>query len=370
MTIRVRLPDDIVRRVRFAMSPVLEGLWGLHAWRQAEHHPLNHEWVRSMRNVPSPLRRDLARFAFVYQGAPGSIGLPLEDERPGIQRELARLRETTNAQALAFFTRSHYRLEPVPEDAVPPEIAAEFLAAAAKRRVSRDLAERALRQPRETLLAFADVFERFWDAVFAETWERSLPRREQEVRDAKARVAKGGLRDLLVGMWPEVRLHPELPGFSLRRTHEHEISLAPNGHLTLVISFCAWPHVRVHCEQPGNVMLGYTPASTLAKLDRASPPTDLLDVLYALADETRLRMLRFLHGQPRSTQELSALLGVGAPTLSEHLHKLEAAGVLSSRRDGYYVLYELAVDLGELLSVKIDDYLGAPGDSPSDSERS
>ena len=82
--------------------------------------------------------------------------------------------------------------------------------------------------------------------------------------------------------------------------------------------------------------------------------------MYSLADETRLRALRYLRGHPRSTQELSALVGVSEPTLSKHLHKLEAAGVLRSRREGYYLLYEMAIDLGEDLRVKVDDYLGPP----------
>jgi DNA-binding transcriptional ArsR family regulator len=368
MTVRVRFPADIGERVRFAMSPLLEGLWGLHTWREPDHHPLNHIWIRSIDSLPSPLRRDLARYAFMYKGRPDAIGLPLDGDRPLIKRELARLREATDSEALRFLVRGHYRGEPPADGAIEPEIAAQFLADAARSRASRELAERALREPRETLLAFADVFERFWDTIFASTWERSLPRRRQEVHDARSRIADGGITDLLAGMWPEVRLGRDRQEFTIRRGHEHDIELGPDDHLTLVVSFCVWPHVHVYCDRPGGVILAFSPSSLLAKFTPTSPPTDLLGMLEALADDTRLRTLRFLRGHPRSTQELSGLVGVSAPTLSEHLHRLEAAGVLRSWRKGHYVLYELAVDLGELVNIKIDDYLGPPESSADTGE--
>ncbi|HEX5294859.1 MAG TPA: helix-turn-helix domain-containing protein [Streptosporangiaceae bacterium] len=40
-----------------------------------------------------------------------------------------------------------------------------------------------------------------------------------------------------------------------------------------------------------------------------------------------------------STTEVAAALALSAPTLSAHLHALQRAGIVSSRRDGRAVLY-------------------------------
>jgi DNA-binding transcriptional ArsR family regulator len=45
--------------------------------------------------------------------------------------------------------------------------------------------------------------------------------------------------------------------------------------------------------------------------------------------------------QPRSTQELAPLLGIGEAGLSRHLRLLARAGLVTTRRHGYYVLYAL-----------------------------
>jgi DNA-binding transcriptional ArsR family regulator len=51
---------------------------------------------------------------------------------------------------------------------------------------------------------------------------------------------------------------------------------------------------------------------------------------------------------PMTTTQLASLLSLSAPTLNAHLQSLQAAGLVSSRRDGRSVLYA-RTDLGERL---------------------
>jgi DNA-binding transcriptional ArsR family regulator len=61
-----------------------------------------------------------------------------------------------------------------------------------------------------------------------------------------------------------------------------------------------------------------------------------------LSDETRLHALALIAEKPRSTQELAPLVGLTEAGLSKHLRILADAGVVTSKRDGYYVLYSIA----------------------------
>jgi DNA-binding transcriptional ArsR family regulator len=74
------------------------------------------------------------------------------------------------------------------------------------------------------------------------------------------------------------------------------------------------------------------------------PSGELVDGLRALGDDTRVRVLALIAERPRSTQELAPLVGISEAGLSKHLRLLARAGVLESRRDGYYVLYSLVPD--------------------------
>jgi hypothetical protein len=67
----------------------------------------------------------------------------------------------------------------------------------------------------------------------------------------------------------------------------------------------------------------------------------LVRFLKALADETRLRLLGLLAARERSVEELAALLGLKAPTISHHLAKLKELGLVRMRAEGNTHLYAL-----------------------------
>jgi len=67
----------------------------------------------------------------------------------------------------------------------------------------------------------------------------------------------------------------------------------------------------------------------------------LLTFFKVMADESRLKIVGLLAQQPRSVEELAALLGLGAPTVSHHLGKLRKAGLVQAQAQQYYNLYSL-----------------------------
>lgn len=68
---------------------------------------------------------------------------------------------------------------------------------------------------------------------------------------------------------------------------------------------------------------------------------DLLTFLKLLADPTRLTLLGLLAQEPRSVDELAAMLGVSAPTVSHHLARLHKAGLVAAKAEQYYSFYAL-----------------------------
>jgi biotin operon repressor len=68
---------------------------------------------------------------------------------------------------------------------------------------------------------------------------------------------------------------------------------------------------------------------------------ELLDFAKALADASRLKILGYLAQRPYSGEELAALLGLKASTVSHHLARLARVGLVSARSQGYYNVYSL-----------------------------
>ncbi|WP_255287421.1 ArsR/SmtB family transcription factor [Bacillus pseudomycoides] len=69
-------------------------------------------------------------------------------------------------------------------------------------------------------------------------------------------------------------------------------------------------------------------------------PKDLLRILQAISDETRLKMLRDLSFQSFCTQQLTERYSLTKSTVSNHLKMLESTGLIQKERKGYYVFYK------------------------------
>ena len=61
----------------------------------------------------------------------------------------------------------------------------------------------------------------------------------------------------------------------------------------------------------------------------------------ALADETRREILRLLRDGPRTSGEIAARFSSTWPTVSRHLALLREAGLVTTRRKGQEIYYEL-----------------------------
>lgn len=67
-------------------------------------------------------------------------------------------------------------------------------------------------------------------------------------------------------------------------------------------------------------------------------------IFEALASTARRQILAYLSEAQLSTSELAARFAMSAPAISRHLSVLENAGLVSSERQGQFVLYRLNQD--------------------------
>ena len=67
-----------------------------------------------------------------------------------------------------------------------------------------------------------------------------------------------------------------------------------------------------------------------------------LEVMKALSDSNRVRIVKMLQRRSMCVCELQAGLCVSQPTVSKHLKILERAGLVGFRKDGLWVDYFLA----------------------------
>lgn len=71
------------------------------------------------------------------------------------------------------------------------------------------------------------------------------------------------------------------------------------------------------------------------------PSDDALDVLKAIAEETRLRIVALLRHGELTVTDLTEILGQSQPRVSRHLRLLVEAGVVTKHREGTWVFFQL-----------------------------
>ena len=88
---------------------------------------------------------------------------------------------------------------------------------------------------------------------------------------------------------------------------------------------------------------------------------DLVDILKALADENRLRILNLLRNGELCVCDIETVLGIKQSNTSRHLNRLKIAGIIASQKKSQWVYYRLkdeALKNFPFLSVIISDELG------------
>jgi DNA-binding transcriptional ArsR family regulator len=96
-------------------------------------------------------------------------------------------------------------------------------------------------------------------------------------------------------------------------------------------------------------------ASRALRIQRGLDADVDLATLKVLADETRLRIVRFLAGGERFGGDIVTHLGIAQPGVSRHLRLMTASGLLSVRQDGVAKYYALRGEAFDALSRRIQN---------------
>ncbi|GGJ70417.1 ArsR/SmtB family transcription factor [Streptomyces brasiliensis] len=316
MPFTLHLGTDDLTRCRFAISPLCQTHEALRMLRRPARHGYHRSWLRRIRHTVAGLRLSPLWLFIPSAGGytPDFLGAPPQEPYPSIEDELARMRATDPALAHAEMTRS---LACTPGLAESPQGRA------------------ALDDPAVTVQRLADVTERAWQALLAPDWPRHRAVLEADIAHRSRQSADGGLDALLTGLHPGIDFTDHT--LVLRMYDEPADAQRADGRGVLLMpSVFVWPDVVSGFARPWQPTVIY-PARGMGRL-HAAPAPPPPEALARLMGHQRAAVLAGLTA-PASTTDLARRHGLAPSTVSAHLSVLREAGLLVSRRQGYYVLY-------------------------------
>ena len=355
-------------QVGFGYSPAYEAVASIHVLLDPKHHPLQLPWVRRCRSLSPELKREIQTWAFVFRGyTPGFLDPGAQGPDLDFHDELDAARRTATdvvRDELAISIRS---LAPTDDELSIRRPEEHERAVARARELAREEGEvLALEDPAAALARILAMLERYWDEAFAKEWQRVEPEIAAEVERSGRELATGGIERWSRAMAPNMRWDEDSSSLVFdcspaHQRHDHHVDVAERGELTLVPSVYTWPHVRVACCGPWPAIVVYPTAGVRALTQPELPDGELLTTLRALAEDSRLRIARMLSRAPLSTQEIAQRLSLSDAAVSRHLRTLADAGIVESRRDGYYVLYSLKGERVGAVGPSLAGYLRGEG---------
>ena len=341
MAIRIPFPVEEPPHVELTTYPVAELVLSLHMVVDPGRNVEMAQFSRRMRaRLPKPVAVELDTLSFLLgPPAPGPFAFP-EGEALAAPAALAAV--SPKSEELQYSLSMHLELDNGCHR--DPQVLVELE-----------------RDPEAVAARFIQLLEDYWRYALEREWHVIEARAALARVNAELSVARGGIGALLASSTKRARLTPDGIHVTPVFPRDMEVPLREDRVLPVVLSLFSEPWVITRYWPAAGLVL---PAPDGSK--RVTPPSlELVQELDAIADATRLTMLRLVAEQPRSTRELSALLGLSEAGVSKHLHRLADAGLVEGARRGYYVLYRLRPERALAASHALLDFLRVATDSPA-----
>jgi DNA-binding transcriptional ArsR family regulator len=383
MSLRLRLHETGADQVAFGCSPAHEALRSLEVLADVKHHPLHISWALRARKRMSPaLKAEADAFAFWYRRRPllfRGIWPHIDvwdwaDELSALRRApVAEYAEMLIMAALVHGTLGpRVPLEPFLESS---ELQREALTQVeARHPASLPVIRELIVDPERSRQRFADFLAAYWEACVAPEWPRIEALLQHDIARRGRALYRRGLLETLEELSPDLRVSHESGEAviwrrgGMRDADPIDLTLAEHDQLLLAPSYFIWPRLTAVAQksvdegEEGTAVLVVYPLTEMQHEGQAPvPPEQLLKLLRAAGDPTRLQVLQLIAQRPRSTREIAGLIGLTEAAISKHLKLLQEAGWVAPERRSYYVFYRLHRDSVPSLSRGLEQMLALSG---------
>lgn len=198
--------------------------------------------------------------------------------------------------------------------------------------------------------AFCAFVEAFFTRCLATDWNEFEARARADIGSREQLLGRFGIAAMLrtlsrdfgvTGTGSRATISYVPPALAARRSHERPtVDCARDTEVRLSPSYFTWPHPTLAVLRTSRTVVSITyPLASPGAVRPTNNWDRAAEHFSALSDPTRLRILELLTQRDFSTREFAGLLGLSEAGVSRHLTILRRANLVTSVRDGYFVLY-------------------------------
>ncbi|MEH7010635.1 metalloregulator ArsR/SmtB family transcription factor [Neobacillus niacini] len=325
------------KHVRFIYSPFRELMTSLHVLNNPSHHLTRLEWAEKIKcNMSPSLWETCCFFGELSNEWLNFLDLVdvLQYEEKHVEEVIERMKLLREKEFLSLLlgTRTNLSIN---------ELTANEIKVHSKPGYYREL--------------LCDFLYRYHQEHFARELFRVEPWLIKMVHEIKNQFERNPL-NAMNSIHPRFKLDARTLKFYKAETwvfRYEEIT-----RLTIYPSSFIAPHLLVGMEVPEIIVYLQVPLPDENIEDAV--PEDLLTILSALSDRSRLQILKLLYHHSYCTQQLTDSTGLAKATISKHLKILEKANLIKGERHGYFVFYKANEKTLDQLKVDLNQFFDQP----------
>ncbi|MDA8194237.1 MAG: DUF5937 family protein [Thermaerobacter sp.] len=199
------------------------------------------------------------------------------------------------------------------------------------------------------------LLREFWTQEFEQVWQAVAADLANDIAGRTAPAETADAPSWWQAISPRLRLDRDTDALQVHVPWNSEFVITPTTVVEFFPSVFCWPHLWVEGWQ-NRLSVTYQSQAVRRWAAPVPAPARLESRLEALSEPTRLLIIRHLVGAQGTTGAIAHALRLSAGTVSRHLRRLHAVGLVERIAQGHYVLYranlpaleELAGDLQTL----------------------
>ena len=326
----------IKKHVRIIYSPFRELLTSLHVIYNPAHHLTRLEWAEQIKKeIPNQLWEMIQLFGELSNGWLNFLDLDdyLLLEEKHVEEAIERLRMLPENQFIAFLLGKRIHTK------------------------ANVMEQKLLKKPNYYRNQLCDLLYDYHQTYFARESYRMEPWLIKSVYELKKAI-EANPYEAMNSIHPRFKLDQKSIRFYKADTWIFTYEEIET--LTIYPSSFIAPHLLVGLEVPTIIVYLHVPFPNQAENKQDIVPVDLLSVLAALGDKTRLQLLKQMSEHPFCTQQLSESTGLAKATISKHLKILEKANLITGERHGHFVFYKTNLPKLDQLKVDLNQFFDQP----------
>ncbi|MFZ5969321.1 MAG: metalloregulator ArsR/SmtB family transcription factor [Bacillota bacterium] len=320
-------------KIEFVYSPFFEMMCSLHVLYKPEHHLGRFKWAKDLReHMGSVLLSELDYFGQHYYEWCSAM-------------DFCHISDVINGFSIVEALECIEDMEP--DDFVyimlNGEIAKEEIhriVNGEQMRVPRGISEEQkniLRQPRRLQQRWIACLKEYYYKHFQEELRNIEPLLARTIKRHKIHSEKMDFLEYIKTLHSRIEISKNF--FHFHKYKRFDVSFHQIEKVCIGVSSFIDPHLLLGVEE--GKMLHLTIRANQGNKDLYEIPLDLNQVLKALAEPTRLKILKCIYKKPECTQTLAVDLGLTEACISKHFKVLFEAGLIDKHRQGNFIYYSI-----------------------------